>query len=109
MVSYLRSRGTNVLPVLLAGLLCAGEHAHAAQAVLHCTNLASGTTWDMPIDPQNGTANSFPATFTGESIDWHDVLHGGHYTFDHVSGALTVIYASSTGGFTLIHKCRFTQ
>jgi hypothetical protein len=111
MYSYMGSSVTNVLLALVAGLLllCSEEPADAAVAVLRCTNRVSGATWDMQIDFQNGTANSFPATFTDESIDWHDVVRGGHYAFDRLSGGLTVIYASSTGGFSLKHKCRLTR
>jgi len=111
MISYRGARVTNVLAAFLARLLllCSDAHADASEAVLRCTNPVSGATWDMPIDFENNTANSFPATFTDNSIDWHDVSHGGHYSFDRVSGGLTVIYASSMGGFSLKLTCRLTE
>ncbi len=81
--------------------------ANAATATLRCTNQSSGTTWDVTINFQSSTADSYPATITKGSIKWHDMQHGGHYEFDRASGDLTVIFASSTGGFTIKDKCHF--
>jgi hypothetical protein len=94
---------------IVAGLaiLVHGERLNAAPMVLRCTNPASGAVWDIKIDYQSSTANSFPAIISENGITWHDALHGGHYALDRNSGDLTVIYASSTGGFTLKDKCRF--
>jgi len=101
----------NVLPIALfvSGLLLLAPWrvASAATATLRCTNPTSGTTWDIKIDYQNSTADSFPAEIKEGNIKWYDVLHGGHYEFDRASGDLTVIFASSTGGFTLKDKCHF--
>jgi hypothetical protein len=101
----------NVLPLALivSSLLLSSSWriANAATVTLRCTNPSSGATWDIKIDYQNSTADLFPAEIKVESIKWYDVLHGGHYEFDRASGDLTVIFASSTGGFTIKDKCHF--
>ena len=99
------------LVLAAAGLitLINSECLNAAPVTLRCTNPASGAVWDIKIDYQNATADSFPAKISGERIKWHNVLHGGYYEFNRRSGDLTVVYASSTGGFTLRDKCRFLE
>jgi hypothetical protein len=71
-----------------------------------CTNLKSGTTWDVKVNYDRNTADSFPAQITGSQIAWHDTLHGGYYYLDRASGALTFKNASSNGGYALHHTCR---
>ena len=104
---------TAILPIALLvaeSVLPVGrDPASAVTMTLRCTNPFSGTTWDVAIDHRGRTADSFPATITNETIKWHDVTRGGHYEFDRTSGALTVTYASSTGGFSLRDSCRFVQ
>ena len=70
-----------------------------------CTNSKSGTTWDVKVDYDRSTADSFPAKITGSQIAWHDTLHGGYYFLDRASGALTFQNASSTGGYATHHTC----
>jgi hypothetical protein len=70
-----------------------------------CTNPKSGTTWDVKVDYDRSTADSFPAEITGSTIAWHDTLHGGYYYLDRASGALTFMNASSNGGYSLHHIC----
>jgi hypothetical protein len=70
-----------------------------------CTNPKSGTTWDVNVDYDRSTANSFPAEITNSQIAWHDTSHGGYYYLDRVSGALTFKNATTTGGYTLHHTC----
>lgn len=76
-------------------------------SILRCTNPFSGATWDVAIDSNRRTADSFPADITDRAIQWRDLARGGRYEFDRSSGELTVVYASSTGGFFLKDKCRF--
>ena len=71
-----------------------------------CTNPTSGTSWDVKVDYDRSTADSFPAEITGSRIAWHDTVHGGYYYLDRASGALTFMNASSNGGYTLHHTCR---
>ena len=83
----------------------------AAQAppralTLTCTNPASGATWQITIDYQRATVDSNPARVGDTAISWHDPHDGGHYTLDRASGDLTVVIASSTGGYFLHDHCR---
>ncbi len=96
-----------LLAVNAQGLIAFGypQTAHAEEAVLRCTNQHSGVTWDVKVDAERGTVDAFPAHITQSRITWHDTVHGGYYDLDRVSGRLTVVYASSTGGYTLFHEC----
>jgi hypothetical protein len=84
---------------------CGGDSAHAAALIFRCTNPKSGTTWELKVDYDRSTADSFPAEITGSQIAWHDTLRGGYYYLDRVSGALTFRNASSTGGYATRHSC----
>jgi hypothetical protein len=45
--------------------------------------------------------------FSSEArVSWHDATDGGNYTLDRKSGELTVVVASSTGGYFLHHHCK---
>ena len=50
--------------------------------------------------------DSNPARISDAKISWHDAKDGGNYTLDRNSGKLTVIVASSTGGYFLYDHCR---
>jgi hypothetical protein len=84
----------------LAGDALKGEIA------ITCTNPASGTSWQLSIDYVRGTADSNPARISDAQISWHDSTDGGNYTLDRRSGELTVVVASSTGGYFLHHRCK---
>jgi hypothetical protein len=71
-----------------------------------CTNSKSGSAWDVKVDYDRSTADSFPAEITNAQITWHDTVHGGYYYLDRASGALTFKNASSNGGYALHHTCR---
>ena len=47
-----------------------------------------------------------PAQVSDAEISWRDTKDGGNYTLDRKSGDLTVIVASSTGGYFLHDHCR---
>jgi hypothetical protein len=83
--------------------------AEAGATAITCTNPASGTTWQIQIDYRKGTVDSYPADITDATIAWHDPKDGGNYTLDRKSGSLTVIVASSTGGYFLHHRCRLNN
>ena len=74
--------------------------------VITCTNPASGASWQINIDYDRATVDSYPAQVSDAAISWHDVKDGGHYTLDRNTGNLTVIVASSTGGYFLHDHCR---
>ena len=76
------------------------------ERVITCTNLASGSSWQIRLDFGKATVDSNPARMSDTKITWHDATGGGNYTLDRVSGNLTVVVASSTGGYFLHHRCR---
>jgi hypothetical protein len=71
-----------------------------------CSNLASGASWQIKIDYDKVTVDSNPARMSDAQISWHDPTDGGNYTLDRKSGELTVVFASSTGGYFLHHRCK---
>jgi len=80
--------------------------AQPSETAITCVNPASGTSWQIMIDFRKSTVDSNPAEITRAEISWHDAKDGGNYTLDRASVKLTVIVASSTGGFFLHHRCR---
>jgi hypothetical protein len=91
---------------LAASLGAAGAQTGRQSKVdFQCTNPKSGTMWDVNVDYDRSTANSFPAEITNSQIAWHDTSRGGYYYLDRVSGALTFKNATTTGGYTLHHTC----
>jgi hypothetical protein len=103
MIRLLLGLGTlaAVLPVS-AGTL---DGAHG-ETSMTCTNPASGATWQLKIDYDHATADSNPARISESQISWKDASDGGNYTLDRKSGELTVVLASSTGGYFLHHRCK---
>jgi hypothetical protein len=83
-----------------------GAEARRDETAMTCTNSASGASWQIRIDYDRGTVDSNPARISDAKITWHDATDGGNYTLDRASGNLTVIVASSTGGYFLYHHCR---
>ena len=90
--------------IALAGAL--GTGAEAGKSVITCTNPASGTQWQIRIDYDQSTVDSNPARIGDGDISWHDASDGGNYTLDRKSGNLTVVVASSTGGYFLYDRCK---
>jgi hypothetical protein len=86
-----------------------GADAPPGAATITCTNPASGASWQIRIDYDQGTVDSNPARISEAKISWHDAKDGGNYTLDRRSGALTVIVASSTGGYFLYDRCRLKE
>ncbi len=81
-----------------------GAVPHAA-ATLVCTNPASQASWRIRIDFEKSVVDSNPARISEGKITWHDRTDGGYYTLDRTSGELTVVVASSTGGYFLHDHC----
>lgn len=90
----------------LAGLWTMLQPLHAATATFRCMNTSSGTSWDVKIDYDRATADSFPAKITASEINWKDTKEGGSYSLDRKTGALTFVNSSSMGGYLLFHTCR---
>jgi hypothetical protein len=74
-------------------------------SALTCVNPASGASWQISIDYDKGTVDANPARISDAKISWHDAKDGGNYTLDRASGKLTVVVASSTGGYFLYDHC----
>ena len=81
-----------------------GAAPHGAIAVV-CTNPVSHASWQIRIDLERGTVDSNPARISEAKIAWHDRTDGGNYTLDRKTGELTVVLASSTGGYFLHDHC----
>jgi|ERR1700688_4507588 len=96
--------------LLIAGGLVASsrwDSSHAAAMIFQCTNTSSGATWDVKVDLDRNTVDSFPAQITKGNISWRDAVQGGSsYDLDRSSGVLTIVTASSTGGYIMVHRCR---
>jgi hypothetical protein len=80
--------------------------ARAAESSVTCTNPASGAHWQIRVDYEHGTVDSYAARITEANISWHDAADGGNYTLDRKSGNLTVVIASSTGGYFVYDRCK---
>ena len=94
------------LCAMLAGLpIARTAAAFADEATFVCTNPSSGATWNVRVDFARRMVDAFPAEITNRRITWHDTVRGGIYELDRRSGALTVIFASSTGGYFLHDRC----
>lgn len=99
----------------LATMLCvvfAATIAGAAPPVtathvraITCTNPAGGVSWQIRIDYDRATVDSYPAEISNEEIAWKDGHDGWNYTLDRKTGELSVVVASSTGGYFLHDRC----
>ena len=83
--------------------------AQLGGATITCMNPASGANWKISIDYAQHTVDSYPAHIDDAKISWHDPTDGGNYTLDRKSGNLTVIVASSTGGYFLHDRCNLER
>lgn len=96
----IRWRTPSTAAVILAWAAAnAGAAAADRPATITCTNPASGTTWQIVVDPGRATVDANPARFRAGEITWFDPKDGGHYTLDRKSGDLVAGVASSTGGY----------
>jgi hypothetical protein len=83
-----------------------GAEPQEGEGATTCTNLYSGSNWQIRIDYGKATVDSNPARISDAQISWRDATDGGNYTLDRKSGKLTVILASSTGGSFFYHQCK---
>jgi hypothetical protein len=95
------------IAALIACAAASGGAGAAPQATstLICTNPAGHVSWRIHIDFARSTVDSNPARISEAQISWHDRTDGGNYTLDRKSGELTVVLASSTGGYFLHDRC----
>jgi hypothetical protein len=92
-------------------LLIVGVRAHAVarETQVTCVNPASGTAWKIRIDYDRHTVDSNSARISNGEISWRDASDGDNYTLDRKSGDLTMVAASSTGGYFLHHHCKLDK
>jgi hypothetical protein len=86
-------------------LIAVSARAQPDATAITCTNPASGASWQITIDYDRGMVDANPARISDTKISWHDAKDGGNYTLDRTSGNLTVVVASSTGGYFLYDRC----
>jgi hypothetical protein len=96
--------GLAAIIVGAAAATVAGAAPHAVTTLV-CTNPAGHVSWQIRIDFDRGTVDSNPARISQAKISWHDGTDRGNYTLDRKSGDLTVVLASSTGGYFLHDHC----
>jgi len=94
------------IAALTAGAAVSAVGADHGETAITCTNPVSGTSWQIRVDYDRGTVDSYPARIGDAKISWHDAADGGNYTLDRKSGNLTVVVASSTGGYFLYDRCK---
>jgi hypothetical protein len=82
------------------------SRAFGHESAMTCINPASGARWQIRIDYERSTVDNYPARITDGHIAWRDASDGGNYTLDRRSGELTVVVASSTGGYFLHDQCK---
>jgi hypothetical protein len=97
--------GTLTALALAIGFSPAAGAAPGGQKTVICTNPASGAKWEIRIDYDHHTVDSLPAEIGDAQISWHTV-GGENYKLDRKSGNLTVIVASSTGGYFIHDTCK---
>jgi hypothetical protein len=92
--------------MVVAASVTFADSSQAAPLVLRCMNTTSGWTWNVTIDLDRNTADTYPASITERDISWSDAKEGASYAFNRKTGALTQYNASSMGGNMLFHKCQ---
>jgi hypothetical protein len=100
-----------IAAALLASIAAAGimNPAQANETAITCANTTSGASWQIKIDYEKSTVDSNQASISDGQISWHDAKDGGNYTLDRKSGDLTVVVASSTGGYFIYDRCRLEK
>jgi hypothetical protein len=97
-----------VTAALTTCLLVAPGRAQPQRPVstVTCVNPSSGTTWEINIDYSRSTVDENPASISESEIAWRDRKDRWNYTLDRKTGQLTVIVASSTGGYMQFDRCK---
>src|SRR5262249_34125756 len=117
-----REKGTTVIhsrPLAVRLAMCLGglgalapcgiwpnNRALANGSAGKCTNPPRRARWPTHIHYERRTGDSYPARLTRADISWRDASDGGNYTLNRRSGDLTVVVASSTGGYFLHDQCK---
>jgi hypothetical protein len=74
-------------------------------ATIACVNRDNGFAWTVRLDPAARAVDGWPARFEARRISWRNSADGGAYELDRASGALTIVRASSTGGYMSFDSC----
>jgi hypothetical protein len=82
-----------------------GATEEAQATAVTCSNPVSGAHWQITIDYQKSTVDSYPADITIYEISWFDPKDGGYYSIDRQSGDLVTALGSSTGGWLRHNHC----
>jgi len=82
-----------------------GARAQAQATAVTCSNPVSGAHWQITVDYQKSTVDSYPAEITVDEISWFDPKDGGYYAIDRRSGELITALGSSTGGWLRHNHC----
>jgi len=106
-----RKKAIAAIAAVAAGIaaMAGSGAAPAVETAVTCTNNSSGAPWQLAIDYGKSTVDNNPARISETQITWHDGKDGGNYTLDRKSGELTGVFASSTGGYFLYHRCRLAN
>jgi hypothetical protein len=91
--------------LLLSGAAQPAEFLRGGTVTYRCTNPASSATWVIEIDLERQVADSYLASISDRQITWHNTGDAGNYYLDRATGRLTVIRASSTGGYAIFDIC----
>jgi hypothetical protein len=102
-------RSTIIITIIAALITSLATPAATRETWVTCVNPASGAHWQIRIDYDRRTVDSNSATITGGEISWRDASDGSNYTLDRKSGDLTMVAASSTGGYFLHHHCELDK
>ena len=92
---------------LVVAAAASANAQHGAKLVT-CTNNSSGASWQINIDYENNTVDTIPASIGADQISWH-TTDGQFFKLDRKSGDLTVVLASSTGGFFIYDRCKLAD
>jgi hypothetical protein len=96
----------SILPAAIGGLvLVIAGAAEAENLKFHCSNVASGASWDIAVDLDNRRVENLPATIDARTINWSDA-ENRTYELDRATGAMRMRNASSTGGYYLYYTCK---
>ena len=92
--------------MIVLAMSLAGASVVAKEMPVTCTNPTSGAQWQIKIDYARGTVDAHAANISATEISWRDTTDGSNYVLDRKSGNLTMVAASSTGGYFLHHRCK---
>jgi hypothetical protein len=95
-----------ICSALLFGTTAQGADFNLAGTVTYrCTNPASNANWNIAIDFERHVADAYPAGINDTEIAWHNTDDAGNYSLDRRTGRLTIVRASSTGGYMVFAAC----